>query len=234
MKKIIAIALLLSFTMLHADSGKVLKKQDFEEQVPGSVPAGWRHSWGKQGEDYFLISSEYASSGSRSIVLDRMNKESKAQWGFCAVFPHLDQGYINIMFKFLVVGPGNQACFTFEFRDKTARQRLFNLAFKDRKILLGSHAKGLSHKKRSILVSNYEPEQWYTAILTFPVSPKYGKYVTAEVYPVGSLEEKKTVRHLMTFPKGKFGIMMLCLAPNKNGYKLFIDDYIVKAYSSIK
>ncbi len=219
----------LAFALNGAET--LLIKQDFENQISGSVPTGWSRAWGNQGDDLFRVSSEYAVSGQQSMLFDRLSGENKAQWGLCTRFPHITAGTYKLSFNFMVFGPGNQASFTFEFRNRDGREKIFRITFKDRNILLGSYAP-LPRKKQTELLGRYEPAKWYNMTLKFPANSGAGKYVEATLLPLESPEHTKTVKHLINFPKGKFGMLMLCIGPNKRGYRLFIDDFQVSAVNN--
>ena len=219
----------LAFALNGAE--KLLIKQDFENQISGTVPTGWSRAWGNQGDDLFRISSEYAVSGQQSMIFARLSGENKAQWGLCKRFPHITAGTYKLSFNFMVFGPGNQASFTFEFRNRDGREQIFRITFKNRNILLGSYVP-LPRKKQTELLGRYEPAEWYNLTLNFPANPAAGKYVIATLTPQGKPEHTKTVRHLINSPKGKFGTMPMCLGPNTNGHRIFIDDFQVSAVNN--
>lgn len=212
---------------------KILKNQDFEDQIPGNIPSGWKKAWGNQGEDLFLVSSEYAVSGTQSMLFDRLTGDNKDQWGLSANFPNIKKGMYKLSFNIMVIGPGNNASFSFEIRDRRGKQRLFKIAFKDRKIILGSYAH-LPREKKSSHPTKYDPKEWYNLTATFPASKEDGNEVNLTITQLSNPSNTKTVKNIMTFSKVDFGMIMLCVAPRKNGYRVFIDDFKVLATTNKK
>ncbi len=226
-KKLLSISTicLLLLPLLPVTAAEI--KQDFEDQVPGSLPRGWGKAWGKQEEDLFMVSSEKAFSGSRSMVVDRLSPESTKMWGLSRTFPDFKSGIIKLSFHFLVIGPGNRACFSFELRGAAANtDRLAALLFKDRKIIPRSYAKSVKRRDRSIL-GRYASGQWYRISLSFPATPADGDKLIAELTPLKPFGKTAVLKLPMKFPQRKYGILMLNTSPGKNGYKLFIDDFTV-------
>jgi hypothetical protein len=219
-------AFLLPASAILAEETTLLK-QDFESQVPGQVPSGWGRAWGKQGEDLFRVTSDQAYSGKQSMLFDRLTGGTSSMWGLQKGLPSFKQGKATLSFKFRIDGPGNLANFSLEFRGKKANtDRLFSVAFKDRKISLRSYAKAEKSEQNASL-GTYLGKQWYSLSLVVPATPADGSSLEAELVPLNNPEQKTTGRVAMRFPQKEFGLLMLCTAPGKAGYQVFFDDFLV-------
>ncbi len=206
---------------------EALLRQDFETQVPGQIPQGWGRAWGSQGEDLFRVSSEHSCSGTRSMLFDRLSGETSTMWGLQRYLPNFREGKARISLSFCILGPGNLAHFSLEFRGQRANtDRLFAVGFKDLEISLRSYAE-VGKAERSVRLGQYRQEQWYSLTLTVPATPADGRYVDAELVEINHPSQKTSARIALKFPQKEFGVLMLCTAPGKAGYRIFFDDLLV-------
>lgn len=204
-----------------------LVRQTFDEQIPGDVPDGWRKLWGEQGDDQLIVSNFYAVSGKKSLLLDRQSSTNTAQWGFGKPFPDIKDGWCVVSFDFLIEGAGNDTAIGVELRPAggpTARSLAVGIGG------LKVNVAGPTFNN-STTVGAYEPGKWHRLTLWAPT--REGKqttgYATLEARDAtgGWKAVGPTVSVPSTFEK-EYGFLQMNVAPNKRGFKLYVDDVTVE------
>lgn len=205
---------------------RVLLDLNFDDQIAGQSPKAWKCAWGTQDDDQLTVTSTRWVSNGNCMMLDRLTGANTKMWGMSTSFESGSSGFTFINFNILIEGPANMAVFSIGLRGNHVKNdHLFLIRFKNLNGLLGPRKGGIKFR--------YETGRWYHVLLEIPNSPKDGKNINFQWYPVGEKDKvvKGSVAH--KFPKQSLGIMMLNTAPDKRGYQVFIDDLKIATTSEL-
>ncbi len=143
------LSMALSMWVPSADAKDVLVHFDFEDQIPGEQPQGWRLNWGHIGDDLFMISNLRAAGGRQSMVLDKRGTNT-AHWGFGTLLPQIKSGWLLVSFSFLI--EGREADFSIEFQNGNTNAMRWQFA--NNIFSAGRH--------------RYDPGKWYRVRVWLP------------------------------------------------------------------
>lgn len=191
---------------------KIIYQEDFEESIPGRLPEKWGVVWGEQLDDILAVSSENSYGGDNALLLFR--KDKPQQWGFGVPLPKVEKGVATIEFMLLLEGAGNQACMSFEIRDRRdGNPGLCVVTLEDFKIL--------DPKCRPPL--NLDRGNWYQLKFSVPVSETDGNSIRFEIADVKNSKSSSMEIPMKEYPQN-FGLLCINTQPGKNNFKVFIDN----------
>jgi len=214
----------------RGDAGAVkpLVSQSFDGQIPGDFPDGWHKFWGDQGDDLVAVSNIHSASGKNSLMLDRETGANMAQWGFGRAFPDIKSGWCVISFAFLVDGAGSNTAIGIEIRPAGGPfERCLSAGIGRLKVDINSP--DWSHKTE---VGSYEPGKWQRLTLWTPTREDKQTAAYAVLETQDRSGEWKISGPAATVPARPFdkeyGYLLVNVAPNTRGFKLYIDDVTVE------
>lgn len=214
------------FTGCLCLAGSVAVEQDFDIQVAGQAPIGWRRSWGDQGDDVLMISSERARSGSNSMLVERNTANVARLWGLERTLPMLSPGRIVIEINFMAIGPGATSSFSLELRGfQTVNERLLAFAFFNRQVWMQNVAAGRKNSSGTVL-ADYQSGRWYRLKIILPASLADGANAIAELTDVVSEKLIGSASVEYVLPKKRLGALMF-VSSSSGSFQLFIDDFKV-------
>ena len=212
--------------MSNAAIGEDTVQQDFDAQAPGEWPRGWRHAWGQKGDDLFHVTNLRSVSGRQCILLDRSSGTNTAQWGVQTGLPTFTDGWFSLAFAFCMDGKGNNAHLGIELRNGGANRAL-SLGFRFNTLAMRTHVPDPPEGLAGGRLGRYKPGHWYRVRLWLPTRAQPGptawaslEHLTAKGYePLG---QPRPVA--CTLAQGASPLLMLNLAPNRRGFRFFLDD----------
>ncbi|HEY3379531.1 MAG TPA: hypothetical protein VGL77_18805 [Armatimonadota bacterium] len=199
-------------------------KQDFEDDMPGSIPQGWQKLWGEMGDDILAASNTRAQTGKLSLLLDRMTSQTGTMWGMGTEFPDVNKGWAMLSYAFLVRGAGESAGFGWEVRDPSRTNlRVVNVGVANRKVSLMS-----SDWKISQPLGQYVEDGWYRITLWLPTAggQQHNAYGLLEkIAPDGAVSKVAGVQTVPAMaPEGRYGQLMVTTSASNFNYQLFMDS----------
>ena len=201
------------------------KHQDFETQVPGDLPAGWRHAWGEQGDDLFVISNLTAAAGRQALLLDRAPGTKAAQWGFQTALPTVTDSWMLLEFAFRVEGRGTKAHLGIELRNGPTRA--LGLGFRYNALSLRSYHGGAEAELRKGKAGDYEPGRWYRLRLWLPTREQ-GTTAHVQLLSIRDDGTEQPVaaptRIACDVAHRTNALLMVNLAPGKSGFRFYLDE----------
>lgn len=194
--------------------------QDYEDQLPGEWPQGWKRLWGDSTEDILTLSNMKSVTGNQSLIFDRL---SQKMFGLSCELPRLAPGTAaELSWFFLIEGAGYNASFSFEIRQGNQRDHpLGHVSFGSRNISLFPAKRGRKSKES---MGKYAEGVWHRVVLSFPADTTeplrgqvYAQQPSGEWALTGSGEvEAAEPRNVPIF-------FSLTPPPNFTGYSLYLD-----------
>lgn len=206
----------LLLLLATAASAQLPWQQDFEDRLPGQVPAGWSLAWGNGGDDLLLTSNLRAASGQRSLLLDRQSGEQSPMGGYSTRYANLADGWLHFQFQLLLWGKADAVRFGFEWRGANPGDRVAVIGVDGRKVTFTS-----GDFAKSAPLGEVGEDQWATLQLWLPTTGG------AQTEAVARLGDGPAVHLPAKPPASGHGTFMLVTYPGKRGYMAFLDSLSV-------
>ena len=223
--KLAALLLFAVPLMACAAVGQDARRQDFDSQLPGEWPHGWRHAWGQKGDDLVLVTNLRSVSGRQSFLLDRASGTNTAQWGVQTGLPAFADGWVSLAFAFCIEGKGVNAHVGIELRN--GPKRALSLSFRFNTLTVRTNLPKPPAGLAGGRLGRYQPGHWYRVRLWLPTRAQPGPRAWASLEgptAKGYVPMGQPVPVACKVAQQPSPLLMLNLAPNRRGFRFFLDD----------
>ena len=207
--------------------------QTFEEQTPGTIPAGWNVGWGDIGDDLCRVTNIRAVEGRQSMWLDRRHGTNHEPFKLTRTVPDIPDGWAEFSFCMFVDGKAADVSFTVEIGGTHPDQSA--------KVVVGLRGWGpdiylypnalstwTENWEAKTVMASYEPHQWYRVTLYLPTrgggqKEGHGLVERAEKNGWKRVGSVRTIP--CTPPKKQFEHLSVIVDQNKRDFELFFDEF---------
>ena len=206
-----------------------LLRQDFESEIPGRRPTGWRPTWGDMGDDTLTVSVLRAQAGKKSLLLDRTIGTHAPMYGVGVDLPDVTGDWAMLTFSLYVEGRGSDAVFGFLVRGDMGNEYLAQVAIGSsaggRTVTISTTAQESGPQR---MLGTYEPSKWYRITLWLPTRGGNQNEMFSMLEIMNSNGQWKSISAPQSLParppKQRFWRFELGTSPGKRNYEVFLDE----------